>query len=248
MRVSQQGDAVGGSGVLIFQGSTLAVRNFNIAMDESGGLSSTLTLQVAWEMWPLWLRVAIDHEAIARASRSALARATEADDEQARADLIEAETRAGMVTITAVAFALEAMARSAATHADLSAEIGSKAGAGRRVAETLKQCFAVPPAQFLRWRQAISEIFWFRNEAVHPDVDLRDPLPHPGVHALVPRPAHVFRLENAISAVDTALSTALLASSHPRQRLGKRFSERTSGWQRFAEDLTSHRKSLGEAD
>jgi hypothetical protein len=202
--------------------------------------------QVAWELWPLWLRVAIDHEAAAADARQRLATAKGSEMDQLRAELIEEETRAGMVAISAVAFALEAMARSAAAHAELPHGIGRHASAARRIAEVLKQCFAVPPDRFLAWREVLVMIFASRNDAVHPDAGLRDPLPHPAVRAAVPRPAHVYRLENVTSAVEVGLWTATTATAVPRPRLGKPFRERTAGWRNFGEDLRGHREKARE--
>jgi hypothetical protein len=246
--VNSQPEPVGPPGILVFRGSTFAITDFHISFDASGEMTSSMRPQIAWEIWPLWLRVAIDHEAAAKAAREQLATAGGPDDDQRRALLIEEETRACMVTVSAAAFTVEAMALAAATHAGLSPGIGRRASAARRVAETLKQCFAVPPSQFAPWRESLVMIFSARNEAVHPDAGLRDPLPHPGVRAGVPRPAHVYRLENATASVDIVLWTAIEAAAEPRPRLGKAFRERVAGWTQSADDLRTHRKSISETE
>lgn len=234
-------EPVGAPGILVFRGSTFALKDFRISLESDGNLTSQMRPQLAWEMWPLWLRVAIEHEALAKVARGRLRDADNPEDDQLRADLIEHETRAGMVTLSATAFCMEAMARSAAAHARLPSGIGASKGAAKRIAEHLKQCFEVPPGQFADWRRALIGIFDCRNEAVHPDGGLRDPLPHPGVRASVPRPAHVFRLENASVAVEIALWTALVVTPKPRARLGKRFREQTANWCDAAEELKSLR-------
>lgn len=239
-------EPVGPPGVLIFRGSTFAIRDFHISIDASGEMTSSMRPQIAWEIWPLWLRVAIDHEAAAKVAREQLATADGPDDDQRRASLVEEETRAGMVTVSAAAFTVEAMALSAATHAGLPPGIGRRASAARRVAETLKQCFAIPPSRFAAWRDSLVMIFSARNEAVHPDAGLRDPMPHPGIRAGVPRPAHVYRLENATATVDVVLWTALTACVKPRPRLGKAFRERVAGWTQSADDLRAHRTSIAK--
>jgi hypothetical protein len=222
----------------------VAITEFSISMGDDGEMTSSMRPLIAWEVWPLWLRVAIDHEASASRARRQLASVIAPDDGGRRADLIEEETRACLVAISSVAFAVEAMALSAATKAGLPAGIGQNASAARRVAEVLKQCFAVPPAHFREWRDVLIMVFDARNEAVHPDAGLRDPLPHPGVRAGVPRPAHVYRLENATAAIDVGLWTAATAGAGPRPRLGKPFRESTAAWAQYAADLRVRREAL----
>ena len=238
-------EPVGPAGVLIFRGSTFALKDFQLSIDDEGNVASSMRPQIAWELWPLWLRVAIDHEAAAVTVRRQLAASGDASQDGLRAQLIEDETRAGLVAIAATAFTLEAMALSAATRAQLPAGIGKSASAARRIAEVLKQCFVIPPTRFMVWRRSLVAIFEARNAAVHPDAGLRDPMPHPGLHAGVPRPAHVFRLENTAAAVTTAISTAALVSGAPRPRLGKEFGDGVAGWANFTDDLRRHRTSLG---
>ena len=239
---------VGPPGLLIFRGSTVAIKDFELSFDAHGSLTSSMRPQIAWELWPLWLRVAIDHETLATVARCELMGADGADNDRRRADLVEEETRAGLVAITAAAFALEAMALSAAARAGLQAGIGRSASAGRRIAEVLKQCFVIPVDRFADWRRSIVEIFGARNAAVHPDAGLQDPMPHPALHAAVPRPAHIYRLENTSAAITAALTTARVASSSPRPRLGKQFREGIAGWASFVEELYAQRDALVAAD
>lgn len=237
-------DPVGPAGLLTLRGSTLALTDFRIEIAADGGITSNIRPQIAWEIWPLWLRVAIDHEVTALSARDRLLSLDGVGDDQARAETLEEETRAGLVTLSAVAFALEAMALSAARHAGLAPGIGKNASAARRIAELLKQCFAIPPSGFDKWRSALVTIFVARNEAVHPDAGLRDPLPHPALRAGVPRPAHVYRVENATAAVQVGIWTAVVAGRDPRARLGKPFREQTAAWSVFAEDLRQHRAAV----
>lgn len=233
-------EPVGSEGVVIFRGSSIQVRDLKLSIGSDGTAASSMRLMVSWELWPLWLRVAIDHEVLARSARANL---LGADDAQ-RAGFLEDEARAGMVTVCAAAFVLEAVALSAASHAELSFGIGSRAGAARRLTEVLKQCFVVPPDRFMVWRKSVRELFAVRNAAVHADSGLKDPLPHPALRAYVPRPAHMFRLENAVGSVDVALNTMLMISGAPRPRLGRRFREATALWNEDAKELQTLRELL----
>jgi hypothetical protein len=128
--VNGKPEPVGPPGVMVFAGSTLAIPEWEISIGPDGELTSNMgPLQVAWELWPLWLRVAIDHEGAAAKARGHLLTAGGEHDDPRRAGLVADETRAGMVCICAVAFAVEAMARSAAKHAELPTGIGRNASA-----------------------------------------------------------------------------------------------------------------------
>lgn len=150
-----------------------------------------------------------------------------------------------MVTVTAAAFTFEALALSAASKTGLStAGIGSNAGTAARVAEVLKQCFAIPQSQFNTWRADLKQLFRVRNEAVHSDAGFHDPLPHPALRAGVSRPAHIYRLENATAVADGALSTVLALSTVPRQRHGKVLRDAAAAWKTIAEELRDHRQDI----
>jgi hypothetical protein len=153
MMASAEAEPVGPTGAMVFKGSTFSIVDFKISIGEDGELTSAMRPMIAWDIWPLWLRVAIDHHDTAAAARNRLVGHGQEND-QLRSQLIEEETRAGMVTISAVAFSLEAIALSAARHADLVAGIGRNASSSRRTAEVIKQCFVVPPPKFRRCRPA----------------------------------------------------------------------------------------------
>lgn len=240
---------VGPEGILLMEGSTFTIRDFSLTVGADGKLSASMRPMIAWEVWPLWVATAIDHAAAAALARGLLASTQGLDDtdSQLRGQLLADETKAGMVVISSVAFALEAMSRSAAAKAGLDRRIGSRAGAGTRVAEVLKQCFEVPPKQFSEWRQQIRLVFQARNEAVHPDSGLRDPMRHPALRAAVPNPAHVYRLENATAAVDIAMWTALEVGARPKARLGKTFREATASWGTAAELLRQRHLEKNQA-
>ncbi|MER6970556.1 hypothetical protein ABT304_05835 [Nocardioides sp. NPDC000445] len=236
---------VGGEGILIIRGSSFQIRDLVLTLNADGGPAGSMRPMLSWDIWPLWLRVAIDHEAAARRFRAELLTADGPDDDERRALLVEEETRAGMVAVTAAAFTFEALALSAASKTGLSrAGIGGSSGTAARVAEVLKQCFAIPQSQFSRWRADLKLLFRARNEAVHSDAGFHDPLPHPALRAGVSRPVHVYRLENASTAVEGALGTVLALSAVPRQRHGKILRDSAAAWTTIAEELRDHRRDL----
>lgn len=205
-----------------------------------------MRFMVSWEIWPMWLRVAIENEASARTARARLLLADGAEEDPIRPELLASEARASMVAITASAFVFEAMALSVRAKTNLVAGIGGRQSSANRIAEVLKQCFAIPQDQFPAWRTGLQQLFRARNEAVHADAGFHDPLPHPALRAGVARPAHVYRLENAQVSVDGALECAIAFSQVPRPARGKEFREAVAPWKAMAEKLHDLRESLAE--
>jgi hypothetical protein len=120
--MSDDGDLVG---VFVMKGSTFGVDELTLSFGPDGALTGNLRPVLGWELWPLWLRVAQEHFVAARTARTSL-QAADSDGEE-RADLLRSETQAGMVAISAVAFAIEAMSISAARLA------GLRGGKARRI-------------------------------------------------------------------------------------------------------------------
>lgn len=241
---------VGPSGVMTLRGGTLALQNFSLSIGPDGEVSATIEPMLAWEIWPLWLRIAIENERASAVARDKLLQPLESDTSaqlasERRSRHVEEETRAGLASLTAAAFSIEAMARSAVAATGLSG-VGTATSTAKRVCEALKQSFDLP--QFMEWRALVIQIFKGRNAAVHPDAGLRSPLPHPALNARVPWPAHFYCYENAKGAVDVALHTALVASRNPKARHGKSFRSRIGAWEGFVAELRDLRVGLASSD
>lgn len=218
---------------MLLAGMSLRVSNLRIVLGEDGPEAMPATYTVAIDMWPQWLRVAIEHECNAQAARHALVAAS---GHPHRQKALAEEMRAGMVTISAVAFALEALALSAAARVPAVESVGRNASTGKKLAETIRQCFDLPGRAFPAWRKTMIQVFQLRNDAVHPDVGFAAPRRHPALNAAVPPPAHIYRLENAKSVVDFAFHTAKFCSEHPKAR-HKTLRELASAWQQYLADL-----------
>jgi hypothetical protein len=213
-------------------GMSLPVSDVRITI---GGDVSTPSAKftVAIDMWPQWLRVAAEHQFKAETARDAILASVSAAD---RSNALAEEMRAGMVTVSAAAFALEALALSAALRVPSVASVGSNASTGKRVAETIRQCFDLPGKAFPDWRKSVIQIFDARNWAVHPDAGFALPRSHPALNASVPPPAHIYRLENSQAAVRLALHTAKFCSEHAKARY-KDLKAIAAAWQQYVAEL-----------
>jgi hypothetical protein len=133
-------------------------------------------------VWPYWLDIGIDHAVEALKYRGLLQNAVEGSDE-AKASFLEAECKAGMVAISAAAFALDAFyeaTRAVLPGMDELVKTWNRARTPRhaRVSETLRRAFRVNGEEARKLHRLAKDYFRFRGWAVHPPADYRTPLLH----------------------------------------------------------------------
>ena len=173
------------------------------------------------EMWSHWLLEAVDgavaalevREAIA-AEVAALAGPTPPPNEQGLQQLLDAELRASMRTITASAFAVDAFYASVQArspdHPDRERWRTPRAN-GRRtsrhsiVFETLRYHLKIRPAAAPEYRRRISDLFRFRGWAVHSDAKFRAAVERPDLDRGVDWHYAAFPADNAITVVGGTL-------------------------------------------
>ncbi|MGW5239926.1 hypothetical protein ACWEOW_13420 [Monashia sp. NPDC004114] len=136
------------------------------------------------DVWPMWLDVAIDHAVLARDAREKLRAELAADpgmDEDRKGALLVEECTAGMVSICAAAFALDnffSCIRDCVPGIESLEKEWAAAGTARhkRVSESIRRTFRVSNAGGKALRATVREIFKYRDWAVHPPAELREPI------------------------------------------------------------------------
>jgi|PersoiStandDraft_1058852.scaffolds.fasta_scaffold09549_5 hypothetical protein len=173
------------------------------------------------EMWPHWLHESVDGavavldvQAAIAAEVGALAGPTPPADEQGLQDLLDAELRASMRTISAAAFAVDAFYASVQArspdHPHRETWRTPRAN-GRRtsrhtiVLETLRYHLKVRPAAVPEYRRRISDLFRFRGWAVHADAKFRPAIERPDLDRGVDWHYVAFRADNAVAVVGGTL-------------------------------------------
>jgi hypothetical protein len=173
------------------------------------------------EMWSHWLREAVDGAVAALDARDAIAAEVKAlagptppPHEQGLQDLLDAELRASMRTITASAFAVDAFYASVQArspdHPDRERWRTPRAN-GRRtprhaiVFETLRYHLKIRPVAAPEYRRRISDLFRFRGWAVHSDAKFRAAVERPELDRGVDWHYAAFRADNAITVVGGTL-------------------------------------------
>jgi hypothetical protein len=171
--------------VFIQKGMGLRIppRGLTFRVDESGKLVlDDLVFEIRLDIWPWWLDIGIDHAAQALASRGRLLTVV-GGPEGEKADALESECKAGMVAISAAAFALDAFSETTRNFVPGMDELivaWNKAGTPRhaRVTETLRRAFRFDNQQAKKLRRMAGTYFRFRGWAVHPPADYRTPFLH----------------------------------------------------------------------
>ena len=215
-------------GVFISEGMGLRIPagGLTIGVGEDGQLTSSITFEVALDVWPMWLDVALDHAVQAAKVRLELEDAVRSAGESGlegkdQAALMTGECQAGMVSIAAAAFALDnfhsTVRRFVPGSAALEAQWAqANTARHRRVSESLRRTFRVTNDGAKKLRRSVGEIFRFRDWAVHPPADFRVPLKHDLLDSGVEWRFVAFRAGNAVRATGAATAIISQCISAPR--------------------------------
>jgi hypothetical protein len=184
---------------------------------------ATITFQVPavqilmrTHLWTSWTRVAIQHEAMAKAARQELEQAA---PENRDGYMLQNEADAALVAICATAFALEALTRElddliTLPPATLAAWQRNPPPADRHVLELLK--LSVDPRGLVAvWTRELAWLFGVRGGAVHYESMNEPTQPHPvGINVSVAQV--MYSPENATRAVHLLLGILERCRDHPK--------------------------------
>jgi hypothetical protein len=175
--------------------------------EEAEGLRGPGTgVQLSTNMALVWLKIAIEQEAIARhAEAEFVAHEGGADD----TDWLGRTMRAAIVTVTSAAFAIEGLYGSVCYFVP-------KQSSGRRwakILKTLRLLFNVTGIPKLD--QRLERLFELRDLAAHPWVAVQHPLPHPAKPTRVSVEVATFTASAATAAVDVACELLHHCTTHP---------------------------------
>lgn len=175
------------------------------------------TPDLAYDIWPLWLGIAFDHKRTARAARTCLESIAGPHGER-HGRALQDETSAGMVTIAASVFAIDAFYASVLVRIDDPPPWGRKSRRYAIIAETLKRALTMSQAGSNAVHERLREAFRFRNIIVHPTGDFRENLLHPVMRVGVAMPHVAFSVENAEAITTMIFSLIEQCASVPKAR------------------------------
>jgi hypothetical protein len=161
-----------------------------------------------------WFRIAVEHERAALEARDRAVAAPDGSPEMGEA--FDDELRAAMVTVTAAAFAIDALYH---TIDDLLTE-AERSRAKRdvgRIVETFKNTLELG-GRGQAWQASIAALFALRGDLAHFRGEDHEPQPHPTGKSNVSLENVIYTAEEATRAVDLALEVLTVAYTSPRKQ------------------------------
>jgi hypothetical protein len=205
----------------------------------AGATAGGLSIQIRTHLWISWARISLKHEAMAHAARQEM-RQPGADQSR----LLEREADAGLVGISAAAFALEALYREldvlgVVPAATLAAWKKNRLSDDKQILELVK--LAVDPKGLVRvWTRELAWLFGVRGSSVHYRGSFEAPQPHPLGTNVAPSQI-TYSAENATQAVDLLLGVLERCRDKPKPA--------TRGWSQdmrgAADELIGRRGQVG---
>jgi hypothetical protein len=192
-------------GVLVFEGMRVGVLpgDLKIEADEAGNLKSTLILSTSYNVLPLWLRIASDQLREAKIASDAVANRWSPSDEANR-ELLVAELEPSLQIFLACGIALDALYDQVRPFARLSpSEIqawkSNRTARAKQIADVFRRVYRLDAHHTAEFRKNLSEIFTFRDKAVHPSLELKQSCTRPDVPVGVDWKFSAYRYSNAVA-------------------------------------------------
>jgi len=212
-------------GIRSIGGGDVAIRNLTLKIGDDGAVSpeEPPTVELRIDMWPFWLEEAIDAAVLAcnfAAEIPALVEQLESAEDPPSIErdidrFVISELKASMRAITASAFAIDALYTSikerSPKHPDQDKWTQKRTARHKQVTETFRYHLRIKKAASVeQMKRRVSEVFRFRDWAVHPGAKFRQPEYRDDLNVALDWHYVAFRRENAVGA--TALTVSLLDS------------------------------------
>lgn len=173
------------------------------------GTTPPVQVVVRLDTWQHWLRIAGANTFESHEAHKLLLDAVATGDEAKKGTALQAEFQAAMVAISSAAFALDAFSATVKKRLPPLPDVEAAWRKNRtkrpaRIAETLRRAFILGRLG-QRLDKAVSEIFRFRDWAVHPPAEFQSPTRHPDLGVGVEWRFVAFSSSNAVVANRAAI-------------------------------------------
>ncbi len=199
------------SGVLIFQGMTVGVLqgDFEISLDDTGSLKSKLILSTAYNVIPIWLRIANDHVLSAKAASEALKQQWD-DNAENQKKLLISELAPSMQVIVSCGIAFDALYDMLRPYANISKKDIDKwkekrTSRGVQITEIIRRVYKLKNETLNQFKKVITEIIKYRDIAVHPSGELKNACPRPDIPVGVDWKFSAYRFTNAATCFQSTM-------------------------------------------
>jgi hypothetical protein len=209
-------------GVFITEGMGFRIPAGGLTLTADGQASLNL-VEVSLDTHPYWIRVAMRNEIDSQLAHDQLLLAIEAEDEANKAGLLLAEFEASMVAVTSAAFSVDAFYASVKERAPVDqsvqdAWLSNGTARHKQIAETLRLSFELGDDVFEQMRVQLRDLYRFRDWAVHPPAEFRQPQMHRDIGSGVEWRFVAFTAENARAATNAAVRIVVHTLRRPRAK------------------------------
>lgn len=208
-------------GVLIFQGMTVGVQpgDLVISLDPAGGAEAKAILSTAYNVVPVWLRIAHDNVKQAKAASKRIAEEWSADDARNR-ELLITELECCLQVFVACGVALDALYDqlrpfAGITDAEINAWRKNRTSHATQVAEVIRRVFKLQVPASGQFKQALSEILKYRDMAVHPSLALKQSCSRPDIPVGVDWKFAAYRFDNSHACFTSTIGMISYLFEHP---------------------------------
>ena len=191
------------TGVLVFEGMKVGVLagDMTISVDEAGSINSKLILSTAYNVLPIWIRIANDQFVQSKTASVAVAAGWGTSD-PANRELLVAELEPSLQVFVSCGIALDALYDQLRPFANLEqSQIkqwkDNKTGRHRQIVEVIRRVYKLDNETVSNFRQAISEILKYRDLAVHPSLELKQTCTRPDIPVGIDWKFSAYRYVNA---------------------------------------------------
>jgi hypothetical protein len=175
-------------------------------------------------MTPYWLEIAAEQARAAESYHQHVLHESSNQDNGPMGIAMESECKASMQSIAAAGIALDAFYAVVKEHIQIPEAMSmrwrtNRTARFRQIAEVYRQAFRVSSRSAVRMRQAMKQVFDFRDRAVHPPAVARQPVLYEELSVGTEWRFVAFRALNARVATATALSIVAQLLGRPRPEL-----------------------------
>ena len=196
---------------MIFEGMRVGVLpgDFTISADESGAADARLILSTAYNVLPIWLRIASDNLKAAKNASDSIGQKWGLD-EGANRELLIAELEASLQVFVACGIALDALYDQLRPYAKISEEElerwrKNQTSRAAQIAEVARRVFRLNNELSTAFKRNISGIIKMRDDAVHPSLKLRNACTRPDIPVGVDWKFVAYRYSNSRTCFESTM-------------------------------------------
>jgi hypothetical protein len=214
-------------GVHISRGVRLRIPSGGLVIQAGDGHSRSMEVRVELQLDTCihWLEIALDHLAIARTTNDALVAAGPSSPDLG--ELLDREFKASVQAAFAAATFFEALYAATMERNPPPKRSKTTAPPKKRptrfgvVTEQIRRSFGLRNKDTAALRSVVSEVYKFRDQAVHPSATFTEPVLHPQLHVGVERRFVMFSAASAQQLVRAALAFSKILPSRDLRRQPK---------------------------